>query len=80
MSREQWDGAKSVATGDLKPGDVLIVDDGFPCVRAWSTHVVTADKDGALFFECEFGSHYLCGQDLFGHDDPLVGVRRLQCN
>lgn len=53
-------------TENTKPGDIIIVDQGFTCMEPWSEHVVETGTDvpeiGRLFVRCSCGHHYLDGQ------------------
>ena len=52
----------SAKLADLKPGDVLIADAGFTCLR-WKEHcTVLRGEDGEMFVPCEEGVHYLGSQ------------------
>lgn len=59
----------------IKPGDVLIPDRAFDCVKPGDP--VTVKENGlGLFFDCCCGSHYLDGQlsdtgDLVGLYTPV---------
>lgn len=56
---------------DLKAGDTVFADDGFPCLR--SGHHIVQQDDAGLFITCDNGHHYLSGQeDAVGGD--LVGL------
>ena len=46
---------------DIQPGDTIIADGGFTCMRAGPT-VVQADNAG-LYVKCSEGRHYLDGQE-----------------
>ena len=61
---------------DLKPGDKVIADDGFTCIKAWSCLEVFAGEDKNLYIPCKAGDrcHYLDGQ-LDGND-CIVGLAR----
>ncbi len=73
----------------LKPGDKIIVDDGFAhtkcAMAAWSQHPVKqmpAGKqqypgDRMLYISCSQGRHMLDGQ-LMSDNDSLVGIYRLE--
>lgn len=58
----------------LKPGDELLCDDGFTCIKPWSKLTVFADAEGQFYISCDEGRHYLDGQ-LPETGDVLVGVR-----
>ncbi|MDE4297145.1 hypothetical protein PXK56_18330 [Phaeobacter gallaeciensis] len=58
---------------DLKPGMIVVTDNGFTCVKA-GEHVVQADEDGDLFIECCDGNHLLDGQ--IGKDGELIGLSK----
>ena len=76
------------ALGDLKPGDMLVADGGFTCLREGEVVTVEQDADG-LFVRCcahddgDYGKpvsderaekHYLDGQA--GDHDECVGLFR----
>lgn len=57
---------------DIRPGDVLLPDDGFDCMAESAEKIVRADHDG-LYVYCRQGKHYLAGQcDDF---NVLIGLR-----
>lgn len=56
---------------DVKPGDMVMLDDGFSCMPPGRRRVETSE-DGSLFVPCDEGRHYLSGQ--VGDDGFLVGV------
>lgn len=51
----------SYANISLKAGDTIKVDDGFTCIKKWTTHIVQENESG-LFIKCKDGNHYLDGQ------------------
>lgn len=53
---------------ELKAGDVVIVDDGFACIRP-GVLTVNADDDGKLYIPCDEGRHYL---DVDFNDPALI--------
>lgn len=58
----------------LKPGDIVIVDDGFTCMTAWSEKEIRTGDCG-LYIECEKGIHTIDGQlDIDGA--ALIGIYR----
>lgn len=76
------------ALNDLKPGDILVADEGFTCLREGEVIIVEQDADG-LFVRCcahddgDYGKsvsdardekHYLDGQA--GEHDECVGLFR----
>ncbi|HEV2674433.1 MAG TPA: hypothetical protein VGV37_07820 [Aliidongia sp.] len=60
---------------DVKPGDKLVADHGFMCLRAGATVEVAADDKGTLYVPCKRGRHYLDGQ-LDGPAANLMGLSR----
>lgn len=54
---------------DLKPGDRILLDDGFTCVSEGVYEVKS--MEGRLYFDCSMGEHYLDGCEECG---TLVGV------
>ena len=70
--------AKPVSLNELSPGDVVIVDQHFNCLRNNEMAVVQRLRNGELFIRCDDGNHYLEGQCPFDNQDaPLAGVRRV---
>lgn len=78
---------------DLKPGDKLVADGGFTCLREGEVVMVRADEKGDLFVLCcahddgDFGKpvsdermeqHFLIGQE--GEDGECVGLFRAETN
>jgi len=62
----------------LKPGDLVIVDDGFTCMKRWSERAVVEEADLAdgvrwLGVRCRSGIHLFIGQ-LQADGDTLIGV------
>lgn len=57
---------------ELKPGSILIPDDGFTCMKAGQPVAVARDSNGELFVPCRGGGHTLCGQADDG--EHLVGL------
>lgn len=51
-----------VDVGRVHPGNVLLVDEGYECMRPYSLHVVRKDHNGELYIPCDVGEHYLDGQ------------------
>lgn len=61
---------------DLKEGDTLIVvGEGFICMKKNDYKKVIADYEGNLFVDCGAGAHYLDGQ--VADDGSLVGLRKV---
>ena len=61
----------------LKPGDKVIVDDGFTCMKRWSEREVRANDDGSVgWLRCTYNGHGLEGQLDFDDDDILIGIYR----
>lgn len=58
---------------DLKPGDAVIADDGFTCMKAGPKTVQSGDN-GVLYVPCDEGRHYLFGQASLADNDTLVGL------
>jgi hypothetical protein len=59
---------------DIRPGDVLIADAGFTCMRDQSEHEVFKDNGGHLYIRCSEGAHYLNGQ--LNDDGTLSGLKK----
>ena len=55
---------------EVKPGDVLIADGGFTCIKQGARLVVADD----LSVSCSHGKHFLDGQIDFDDGDTLVGL------
>lgn len=86
MTQQQYLKAEQIRLEDCRPGDVLMADDGFPCIPAWRRCTVERPKSGDPFdafvwcrggannrpFNCE---HSLVGQ--IGDDGFLVGFRKV---
>jgi len=58
---------------DVQPGDALIADAGFTCVKPGRVSVKKSDN--GLYFDCSEGRHYLDGQ--VNDEGSLVGLRRI---
>jgi hypothetical protein len=61
---------------DLKPGATVVLDGGFPCIKAGPVDV--QHDDGGFYFLCLSGKHYFDGQE--GNDGELIGVARPTVN
>ncbi|HEX3809578.1 MAG TPA: hypothetical protein VHW02_07725 [Rhizomicrobium sp.] len=70
---------------DVRPGDVLVADDGFTCIRDGARCTIHFDKqiaensacDHAGFFvDCADGQHFLDGQEA--EDGTLIGFVLLE--
>lgn len=60
---------------DIKPGDRLVADAGFSCLRAGESYAVrSADNASGLFINCDHGRHYLDGQR--NDAGEIVGLSR----
>lgn len=59
---------------ELKPGDVLVADGGFTCMKEGARMKVVKDHDGSLFLPCDCGGHHLVGQADDG--EHLIGLYR----
>ena len=55
---------------EVQPGDVLIADGGFTCIKPGAQLVVADD----LSIPCACGKHFLDGQVDFDDGDTLVGL------
>lgn len=55
---------------DVKPGDMVMCDDGFPCMPPGRRRVEVSAH--GLFVRCNEGHHYLSGQ--VGDDGLLIGI------
>jgi len=62
---------RSARLSELRPGDVVMLDAGFPCRDAGPARVFL-DPDLGLYVSCQTGRHFLDGQDE--GDGYLVGV------
>jgi len=62
---------KQANINSIKPGDEVILDNGFTCMRAGKA-LVKSDGD-RLFISCDDGRHYLDGQ-IDGDDGQMVGI------
>lgn len=58
---------------DIKPGDTVMIDGGFPCVKAGPA-IVQQDPYGTLFIACEVGRHSLEAQE--DEDGELIGISK----
>lgn len=58
---------------DVKAGDAVNADGGFGCMSG--KYTVYADGVGGLYVECNYGTHYLDGQD--DGDGNLVGFYKV---
>lgn len=56
----------------LKPGDAVVVDAGFDCLKPWHVATVRADSHGELYIPCKAGMHMLIGQAVDGEN--LIGI------
>ncbi len=81
MSTHSTDGRPWAKLSELKPGDKLVCDGGFTCMRKGQIGEVSLKSEGPLFHNefsipCDKGKHFLSGQ-LSGIDlDSLVGLWR----
>ncbi len=55
---------------DVKPGDVLIADGGFTCIKE-GTELIVSEK---LTVPCSHGEHSLDGQVDFEDSNQLIGL------
>lgn len=62
---------RSARLSELRPGDVVMLDAGFPC-RAAGPARVFLDPDIGLYVSCRTGRHFLDGQE--DEAGRLVGV------
>lgn len=62
----------NIKISDVKAEDLLVVDEGFPCVCAGPVKV-ERDLSGDLYFACAEGRHYLDGQ-LDDDAETLIGI------
>lgn len=65
-------GRKYAKLNELKQGSKVIVDDGFPCMKAWSEREVF-EEGKELYIKCRSGMHSLEGQLEFG-TEILIGI------
>jgi hypothetical protein len=65
-----------IKLNDLKPGDTIVADGGFTCLRA-GEHKVW-EKHGQLVVVCDDGDHFLDGQE--DDDGYLVGLSKGSCD
>lgn len=63
-----------VKLSDVKAGDTIELDDGFPCWPVGGQVAVEADADGDLYFACTHGKHFLEGQTDEETWDVMAGV------
>lgn len=59
---------------EVKKGDVLVADGGFPCMEA-GPHEIHEDENG-VYINCRSGHHYLDGQVSYEDHETLVGLSR----
>ena len=74
MTTHSTDGRLWAKLSTTKPGDFLIADGGFDCIKE-GAKLLVHERDGMLYVECTHGRHYLDGQ-LDYDMDSLVGLRR----
>lgn len=58
---------------DVKEGDTVIIDEGFNCMKAGKKRVY-ADEEEDLYIECDYGNHYLVGQE--DEKGFLIGITK----
>lgn len=63
------DGRPYARLPELRAGDVLEADDGFPCIRPGARLVVQADVAGRLYVVC-FGLRGVPGSEHFDGSEP----------
>lgn len=56
---------------DIKAGDMVRVDDGFPCMSE-GLKTVAANEGGDLYVTCDDGKHFLDGQE--DENGDLLGI------
>lgn len=66
------DGKPWAKLSEVKPGNILVADGGFPCVKDGARLIVGRDEDGDLFVPCAEGPHLLDGQADDG--ETLIGL------
>lgn len=67
----------SVKVTEVKVGDVLVVDDVFTCIPAWTKVVIYKDEFDNLYFPCDQERHYLDGQIDDTRNPPVyVGLEK----
>lgn len=74
MATHDLQGRKYKLKTEAKAGDIIFVDDGFPCMARWSVRKIEKAEDG-LWIRCKSGRHYLNGQeDYRDGTDALIGI------
>ncbi len=63
--------SKYLKISAAKAGQEVELDSGFTCREAGKT-VLQVDVDGALWFHCNHGKHYLPNSEETGDDGSLV--------
>lgn len=86
-SNPAWAHAEDVKFADLLVGDLMIVDNGFECMKPWSEHRLNQNADGDFYLRCsgpdgegedKSEQHSLSGQrDHNTGTDYVVGMRRI---
>ncbi len=77
-----WTAAVDVKPGELKAGDLVVVDAGFTCISPWTILRVREQqrqgkgKKNRLVIPCCHGDHGLDGQEN-GPGKPYSGVRKI---
>src|SRR5581483_12175137 len=66
------DGKPWAKLSQVKAGDFLIADGGFPCIKQGARLQVQADGAGDLFVPCAEGPHLLDGQADDG--ETIIGL------
>lgn len=74
MSTRDKSGRPWAKLSELKAGDVVETDSGFPCMTT-GRYTVYEDRKGELTVSCLEGKHYLCGHDPAC--DSIVGVYKV---
>lgn len=68
------DGKPWAKLSELKPGDILIPDGGFTCMKEGARLTVGKNNAGELFLPCRHKGHTLVGQADDG--EHLIGLYR----
>lgn len=85
MTQQQYLSATRIKLADVSPGNILIADNGFPCIPAWrkcEVHMVDVDPSDLAIW-CRGGANnrpFTCEHTLdsqVGEDGFLIGLRKV---